>query len=59
MELKQALDDKKMDYRLRDRLVGEGKISKDQVDAYLKQLPDESVNVKPSKGSKTENTTLS
>ena len=60
MELKQALDDKIMDYRLRDRLLGEGKITKDQVDTYLKQLPDESVNVKPAKGStKQEPNTLS
>ncbi len=60
MELKQALDDKIMDYRLRDRLLGEGKVTKDQVDTYLKQLPDESKNIKPSKGSiKQEPTTLS
>ena len=49
MELKQALDAKIMDYRLRDRLLGEGKITKDQVDGYLKQLPDETENIKPSK----------
>lgn len=49
MELKQALDAKIMDYRLRDRLLGEGKITKDQVDGYLKQLPDETDNVKASK----------
>ena len=60
MELKQALDDKIMDYRLRDRLLGEGKVTKDQVDNYLKQLPDETQNIKPSKGStKTEQTSLS
>jgi len=45
MELKQALDEKLMDYRIRDRLVGEGKITKDTVEKYLKQLPDEELNV--------------
>lgn len=49
MELKQALEDKIMDYRLRDRLLGEGKISKDEVDKYMKQLPDETANIKPAK----------
>ena len=52
MELKQALDDKLMDYRLRDRLVAEGKVSKSDVDSYLKQLPDESANIKPAKSTK-------
>jgi hypothetical protein len=49
MELKQALDDKIMDYRLRDRLLGEGKISKEEVAKYMKELPDETVNIKPAK----------
>lgn len=49
MELKQALDDKLMDYRLRDRLIGEGKISKEEVSSYLKQLPDETQNIKAPK----------
>ncbi len=49
MELKQALIDKINDYRLRDRLLGEGKITKEEVAKYMKELPDETANIKPSK----------
>jgi hypothetical protein len=42
MKLKLALDEKLMDIRLRDRLVAEGKVSKAQVDEYLKGLGEES-----------------
>lgn len=49
MELKQALEDKIMDYRLRDRLLGEGKITKEEVANYMKQLADETDKIKPSK----------
>jgi hypothetical protein len=44
MILKEALNDKKFDVRLRDRLNSEGKITKEEMDAYLKQLDDSSAN---------------
>jgi hypothetical protein len=44
MILKEALNDKKFDLRLRDRLNSEGKISKEDIDAYLKSLEDSSDN---------------
>ena len=40
MLLNQALDEKKMDYRLRDRLIQEGKIKKEEVDKFLANLED-------------------
>lgn len=42
MKLKLALDEKLMDIRLRDRLVAEGKVTKAQVDEYIKGLGEES-----------------
>ena len=44
MKLKQSLEEKLMDVRLRDRLVGEGKINKKDVDTYLNSLPEETKN---------------
>jgi len=41
VELKQALDMKALDYRLKDRLLSEGKLTKEQVDKFLKDLPDD------------------
>ena len=40
MKLAKALNEKQMDVRLMDRLLGEGKLSKAQVDEYLKNLDD-------------------
>jgi len=45
MRLRVALDEKLMDVRLRDKLLAEGKITKQKVDEYLKSLPDESDNM--------------
>lgn len=47
MKLAKALDDKKLDIRLLDRLLAEGKITKSELDEYLKNLPDESTNSQP------------
>jgi hypothetical protein len=44
MELKQALDEKLFDYRIRDRLVGEGKLKKEDLDKYFNGLPDVASN---------------
>lgn len=44
MKLRIAMDDKKMDLRLRDRFLTEGRISKSDVDQYLKSLPDDEGN---------------
>lgn len=44
MRLARALNDKKMDLRLRDKLVHEGKITKGQLDEFLNALPDDSAN---------------
>lgn len=40
MKLRQALEEKLQDLRLRDRLVAEGKVTKEEVAKWLKQLPD-------------------
>ncbi len=45
MLLKQALDEKLMDQRVRERLLQEGKITKEDVDKFLASLPDDSQNV--------------
>ena len=45
--LSDALEEKLMDVRLRDKLLGEGKITKKQVDAYLKSLSDDRDNIAP------------
>ena len=42
MRLPQALDAKKMDLRLRDKLVHEGKLTAKEVDNYFKSLSDDS-----------------
>ena len=41
MELKIALDEKKFDKRIIDRLLAEGKITQKEVDEQLKKLTDE------------------
>ncbi|MDP7321609.1 MAG: hypothetical protein QF441_13440 [Bacteriovoracaceae bacterium] len=40
MKLAKALDEKVMDVRIMDRLLAEGKITKAQVDEYMKNLDD-------------------
>ena len=44
MRLSRALEEKVMDVRLRDKLVAEGKLTKEQVDKYLADIPDETKN---------------
>ena len=41
MRLARALKEKLYDVRLRDKLIAEGKIKKEEVDKLLKELPDE------------------
>jgi polyhydroxyalkanoate synthesis regulator phasin len=47
MKLRLALEEKLMDARLRDRLLAEGKITKDEVKKYLDNLSDETKNAVP------------
>jgi hypothetical protein len=44
MNLKEALDDKKFDVRLRDRLVAEGKITQQELETFKKSLNDDEDN---------------
>jgi polyhydroxyalkanoate synthesis regulator phasin len=44
MRLSRAMEEKLMDVRLRDKLIGEGKISKEQVKKYLDSLSDDQKN---------------
>ncbi len=44
MRLSRALNDKKLDLRLRDKLVHEGKMTHKEVEEYLNSLPDDSAN---------------
>lgn len=41
MRLARALEEKLMDVRLRDKLLGEGKVTKEQVETYLNSLSDD------------------
>jgi hypothetical protein len=45
MLLKEALEEKLLDVRLRDRLLAEGKITAEQVEKYLQSLDDDYNNV--------------
>jgi polyhydroxyalkanoate synthesis regulator phasin len=47
MKLRLALEEKLMDARLRDRLLAEGKITKEEVKKYLDSLSDETKNAVP------------
>ena len=42
MRLSQALKDKLMDVRMRDKLVADGKLTKEKVREAVKVMPDES-----------------
>ncbi|MCP4911558.1 MAG: hypothetical protein GY909_00455 [Oligoflexia bacterium] len=44
MRLSRALEDKKLDLRLRDKLVHEGKITQADMDKYYASLPDDASN---------------
>jgi polyhydroxyalkanoate synthesis regulator phasin len=44
MRLSRALTEKLMDVRLRDKLVAEGKLTKEEVKKFIDSLADESKN---------------
>jgi polyhydroxyalkanoate synthesis regulator phasin len=44
MRLSRALQEKLMDVRLRDKLIAEGKVTKEEVKKYLDNIPDEMKN---------------
>ena len=44
MRLSRALHEKLMDVRLRDKLIAEGKITKEEVKKYLESLNDDTKN---------------
>jgi hypothetical protein len=45
MRLSRALDEKKLDLRLRDKFLHEGRLTKKQLDEYLKSLNDDAKNM--------------
>lgn len=47
MKLRIALEEKLMDVRVRDRLLAEGKITKEDVKKYLDSMSDETKNAVP------------
>lgn len=47
MKLRLALEEKLLDVRVRDRLLAEGKITKEDLKKYMDQLADESKNAVP------------
>lgn len=47
MKLRLALEEKLMDVRVRDRLVAEGKISKEELKKYTDSLPDDTKTAVP------------
>lgn len=47
MKLRLALEEKLMDVRVRDRLVAEGKISKEELKKFLDSIPDDGNNAIP------------
>lgn len=47
MKLRLALEEKLLDVRVRDRLLAEGKITKEDVKKYLDNLADETTNAVP------------
>lgn len=50
MRLCDALEEKQLDVRIRDRLIAEGKITSEEVDKYLKSLEDDSDKVETTEG---------
>jgi polyhydroxyalkanoate synthesis regulator phasin len=47
MKLRLALEEKLMDVRIRDRLVAEGKISKEELKKYMDTLSDDGKTAVP------------
>ena len=46
MRLARALKEKLHDVRLRDKLLAEGKIKKEEVEKFLKELPDDEASAR-------------
>ena len=44
MKLRLALEEKLLDIRLRDRLLAEGKITKEEVEKFLASISDDQAN---------------
>ena len=44
MRLSRALEEKIMDVRLRDKLLAEGKLTKEEVKKFLDSIPDDAKN---------------
>lgn len=55
MKLRLALEEKLMDVRVRDRLVAEGKITKEELKKYLDSLGDDNKNAVPLDSSSEDN----
>jgi hypothetical protein len=47
MKLRLALEEKLLDVRVRDRLLAENKITKEEVKKFLESIPDEAKNAIP------------
>ncbi len=47
MKLRLALEEKLLDVRVRDRLLAENKISKEDMKKYIDSLPDDTKNAVP------------
>ena len=45
MRIAQALKEKLMDVRLRDKLIAEGKVTKEEVEKYLHELDDQTTKL--------------
>ena len=55
MRLARALQEKLMDVRLRDILLAEGKVTKEQVDSYLNSLSDDTTKATYTNVTKEDN----
>ncbi len=55
MRLSRALQEKLMDVRLRDKLLAEGKVTKEEVKKFLDNLADEAKNATYTEENKEEN----
>ncbi len=47
MKLRLALEEKLLDVRVRDRLLAEGKITKEDIKKFMDGIPDEAKNAVP------------
>jgi len=49
MTLRDALNEKKYDIRLRDKLTAEGKLTPEELEQYISKLSDDAQNLEPQK----------